>query len=306
MHGMRIKTNDLKHITTILIIVYWLTPFNLFSQNVNNKTFEKALAGKSSYQSDLIDYYYNTTKNYIEAINWCNILIKNPTAKESEMEYAYRILGLCAYGGKGMDTSIDNAISYWKHGVGYKGGSCALYLGRVYAANIKDSIEAIKWYVQAADLKNKTAAYFLAQLYENGFVAKPDGVKSYFPGVSKNIMLASKYYDIYINDMGYNWSGVPTNSKLLYKLAQWYYAGEGNMEKNYVKAFKFLNLSIECNENSKDKYKLSITEEGNALWCISVCYRFGRGVEKDELMARRYVKRAAEKGNINAISLLDE
>lgn len=305
---MKIKTNDTMRIVMALIFAICLSPLYGQSKEIDKlqQTIEKASRGESSYQSDLVDYYYNTAKNYSEAIKWCNVLIANQNAKDNNKEYANRILGNCAFKGTGMEKSIDNAITYWKRGVEYKGGACALSLARVYASQLKDSIESIKWYKHAADLENKTAAYYLAQLYENGYIMTQNGIKIYYPNIDKDIYQASKYYDIYINHMGYNWSGVPTNSKLLYKLAMWHYTGEGGLVKNYARAIDLLNTAVESNVNCKEEYKLSSEDEGNALWYISICYRFGRGVEKDELIARRYVKRAADKGNVNAKSLLKE
>lgn len=268
---------------------------------------EKASNGESSYQTDLINYYFNTSKNYAEAIKWCNILTENQGAREYQKEYANRILGYCYYQGRGIKRSIEDAIRYWKNGVELKGGSCALELAGIYENEKKDSVEAIKWYQKAAELENKTAAYFLARLYEEGYAKTSDGKKIYYPNVGKDLSLAAKYYEIYVENMG--WSrvgGVPANSNILYKLARLYYTGEGNLNKDYTKAFKAFNLALEKNEDSKAEYKLTQLEEGDALWCISVCYRFGRGVEQDELTARRYVKRAAEKGNENAIALLGE
>lgn len=289
-----------------IAIIIGLCSLATYSKEIANLplAIEKASNGESSYQSNLVDYYYNTSKNYAEAIKWCNVLVNNSSARETEKEYANRILGYCAYEGTGRNKSIEDAIRYWEQGVQLKGGSCALSLARLYAKEMNDSVESIKWYQKSAELENKTAANFLAQLYETGYITGSNGTKIYYPNIGKDISKAAKYYEIYINKMGYSWSGVPTNSKLLYKLANWYYTGEENIERNYSKAFNYFNEAIERNERSTEEYKLTPTEEGNALWRISVCYRFGRGVEKDELIARRYVKRAAEKGNENAIALL--
>lgn len=308
MLGMKIKIIDLVQIAKILIIAILMFPIQGLSKEISNLplAIEKASNGESSYQSDLVDYYYNTSKNYTEAIKWCNVLVDNSSARESEKEYANRILGYCAYEGTGRNKSIEDAIRYWEQGVKLKGGSCALSLARIYAKDLRDSIESIKWYQKSAELENKTAAFFLAQLYETGYVKAANDKNIYYPNISKDISQAAKYYEIYIKKMGYSWSGVPTNPILLYKLANWYYTGEENLERNYSKAFNYFNRAIESNENSKADYKLTPKEEGNALWCISVCYRFGRGVEKDELIARRYVKRAAEKGNENAIALIEK
>lgn len=305
---MRKKINKFNCVAVILAITICTYHFDASSKKLNNvpQTIEKAIDGDSASQTDLVDYYYNSTDNYIEVIKWCNILIANPKSEDHQKEYANRILGYCAYEGKGFDKSIDDAVAYWKRGTAYQGGFSALALAKVYNKELKDSVESIRWYRQAAEWKNKTAAYFLAQLYENGYEEKSDGGKAYYPNVSKNVADAAKFYDIYIERMGYGWSGVPVNSKLLYKLAQWYYTGESNLPKDYTRAFGLYNSAIESNSDSDEKNRISTEEEGNALWCISVCYRFGRGVEKDELTARRYVKRAAEKGNLNAISLMEE
>jgi len=305
---MKAKIIDSVQITISVIVAIIIFPIQGVSKEIANLplTIEKASKGESSAQSNLVDYYYNTAKNYSEAIHWCNILIENADAKEHYKEYANRILGYCAYEGTGMNKSLDNAIRYWNQGVRLKGGSCALSLARIYAKELRDSVESIKWYQKSAELENKTAANFLAQLYEMGYVLRSNDKKIYYPNIRRDIAQAAKFYEVYIKNMGYKWSGVPTNSKLLYKLAQWYYTGEENLERNYSKAFNYFNRAIESNENSNTEYKLTSSEEGNALWCISVCYRFGRGVEKDELIARRYVKRAAEKGNENAIALLRE
>lgn len=302
MLGMKIRINR-----KFYIIIISLCSFVAHSKEIPNLplAIEKASNGESSYQSDLVDYYYNTSKNYAEAIKWCNILVENQGAQEYEKEYANRILGYCAYEGAGMKKSTEDAIKYWTQGVRFKGGSCALSLARLYEKEMRDSVESIKWYQTSAELENKTAAYFLAQLYESGYVLRSNK-KVYYPNVTTDIAQAAKFYEVYIKNMGYKWSGVPTNPKLLYKLAQWYYIGYENLERNYSKAFNYFNRAIESNENSDTEYKLTSSEEGDALWCISVCYRFGRGVEKDELIARRIVKRAAEKGNENAITLLNE
>ena len=104
--------------------------------------------------------------------------------------------------------------------------------------------------------------------------------------------------------MGYPWADCPANANLLYKLGSWYFKGESNLSQNYDRAYNLFNEALEMNERSEESKKLTQEEEGDILWNLSICYRFGRGVEKDELIARRYVKKAAEKGNKDAISLL--
>lgn len=270
------------------------------------EVIKKANNGDSSSQSDLIDYYYNRIKNYDEAISYCELLLNNSNAEEHNKEYANRILGLCAEYGTGMPKSLDNAVSYFKNGIELKGPSSAYSLAKLYEREMKDSVEAINCYRESAELGDKGSMLFLGELYEKGFIENSNKTKTFYPDVKKDISQAAKFYDLYIDKMGHYRGAAPINSQLLYKVGQWYYEGEGNMEKNFTKAFNYLDNAIKGNENSSEDKKLTKEEMGNALWCLSVCYRFGRGTDKDELQARRYVKRAAEIGNQNAISLLNQ
>lgn len=302
---MNIKINNIMR--SLVIFVFFavcLCPLYGQSKEFTNlqEIIAKALDGDASYQSKLVDYYYNTTKNYMEAVRWCKIMAENSNAKENNKEYANYILGICAYYGRCSEKSIKKAITWWKRGVENKSGRCAWILAYVYVKDLKDSIEAIKWYKRSAELKNKEAAYFLAQLYENGFETS-NGTNVFYPNVDRNISQAEKYYAIYLGEF---FDENHNNSKLLYKLAKWNYFGEGNLPQNYTRALGLFISAIKYNDNCKEEYKLSTDEECDALWKISICYRFGRGVEKDELTARRYVKKAAEKGNKNAKALLNE
>lgn len=89
MHGMKAKIIDSVQITISVIVAIIIFPIQGVSKEIANLplTIEKASKGESSAQSNLVDYYYNTAKNYSEAIHWCNILIENADAKEHYKEY---------------------------------------------------------------------------------------------------------------------------------------------------------------------------------------------------------------------------
>lgn len=258
-------------------------------------------------QLDLIDIYYNTENNYIEAIKWCELLIKNPNATDSDKGYAYLILGLCAKSGKGMQKSDLSNFLYWEAGANYNEDRCALYLANRFLKE-KDTVNALRWYEKAADLKNVDATYFLGELYETGAAITPDRTDT---ALLRQDLLdklkAKKYYEDYLK-ITLKKDKLKENhrSKVYYKLAHWYYSGESNIERIYTLAYDYFYKAIKENEKCKDENKLSAEEEGDALWHLSICYRFGRGVEKDDVKAQYYAKQAAEKGNEKAIAILNE
>ena len=73
-------------------------------------------------------------------------------------------------------------------------------------------------------------------------------------------------------------------------LGEMYYHGDG-VDKDYGRAVTLLNNGI--NDNA------------NAMYLLSKCYRFGRGVKKDIKKAEELEKRAATYGNEDAKSILE-
>ena len=305
MHGMKRSISNIQFLATLVMVAIILSSSRLYAKTINDlpAVIEKATGGNADSQSDLVDFYFNNERNYQEATKWCNALLNNNSAKDSGKEFAYRILGLCAMYGHGREKSIPAAIELFKKGAKYnKKYSCSI-LGDIYAKELKDSVQSIKWYKLAAEDGNKGVANFLGRLFENGYESKSNTTKIYWPGITRDISEACHFYMIYIKSMGY-WTDCPANANLLYKLGSWYFKGESNLSQNYDRAYNLFNEALEMNEISEESKKLTQEEEGDILWNLSICYRFGRGVEKDELIARRYVKKAAEKGNKDAISLL--
>lgn len=290
-----------------IIISLTLTALNMGAKEIADLegTIEKARGGTVRAQSDLVSYYYNAKKDYSQAIYWCGMLLENPDADDNYKEFGCRILGLCNYYGRGTEKSIPKAVKHLKEGVKYKGKDCAYQLARINEKELKDSIEAINWYKKAADLNEEYSALFLGKLYENGYYEKSDKTKVYYPDISRNISEAAKYYLKYIGNMRVVNGSTPLNSKMMYKVGLWFYDGEGNLEKDFEKACRLLLDAVESSDGSSEKNRLTDEEKGDALWLVSVCYRFGRGVEQDELIARRYAKKAAEYGNEKALKSLE-
>lgn len=299
----------MKQIKRIFFLTAWILIFAgsimpLQAEAITNDEYKElmkqAKAGNSEAQIKLINFYYDSEK-YKDAIKWCKRLIATSQATDEQKCEAYYVLGDCAFWGDGMSESRKTAYKYYEIGANFGDDACALRLAIDYYDFEHDTKNSLKWYKKAAELGYFHLGEFLGNLYENNGRATMHGRMYYFPEVERNLFSADQYYDFYLNNIK-----VSKDSKIWYKRARWYYSGEGNIEKDYTRAFTYFSRAIEDNDKSKDENKLSDEEEGDALWHLSVCYRFGRGVEKDDVKAQYYAKQAAEKGNEKAISILNE
>lgn len=297
MHGMKKNTNKL--IYSIAVIIAVLICPKALSCNTTDQTEE---ANVLEYPREYVEYYY-ASQNFIEAIKWCNIIInEGPNDyKNRNKNYAYSILGLCAYNGLGMSKSVDDAIAYWEKGTHYVGGISYRLLAEHYYRSGNEE-KAFNLYKRAAKSGDVEAALIVAQAYD-GHSTNYEGLNMSFSNIKNDVEQAAEYYNLYINNSKLPW--VTFNCSVLYKLGMWNYTGNELFSQDYSRALDLFVFSITHNNSTHNECKLSFEEEGNAFWNISVCYRFGRGVEKDELKARRYVKKAAEKGNTNAINILN-
>lgn len=306
MHGM--NTTTAKLIQLILAVSLFLAFFaTANAKEIANldSEIEKARNGNSDAQSNLIDYYYNNKRDYQQTVNWCNVILNNPNSNEIEREYGARILGVCYFNGTGVDRSIDKAISTLKIGADVKNGRCAFILAKIYRDELNDYTSALNWFKKSADLGGADAAMFLGKLYENGFYSGNKNEKLQFPNVTQDLNLAANYYRIYLSKTGVNTWHEFLNPPLAYKVGTWYYNGDGNIEIDYPTACYLLEEAVKSDDEERVSKRLTDEEKGNAFWLLSVCYRFGRGVNADELKARRYVKRAAELGNPKALKTLE-
>lgn len=83
-----------------------------------------------------------------------------------------------------------------------------------------------------------------------------------------------------------------------YELGKMYFKGDllNKVEVNYSEAFKYLKQTVE----------LDSSHFGEAMHLLSLCYRFGRGTEKDLSLAEKWEKKAAEANNASAIWIMNE
>ncbi len=310
MHGMTLNIINKSLRSIIILVAICFGCFVVRSVTITDlkKTILAAESGDPKNQVDLVWHYYYDQKDYSETIKWCRVILDNPYAQEYDKGNANFVLGCCYYRGEGVKKSTSDAITYWEKGAELGSASSAYNLAAVSLNDFKDLDKAIIWLERASELKKPKATKFLAELFENGYAENYPGKKLYSPNVSKDLLKSAKYYDLYIGymNLGQINNREPLQPKIFYKLAQWYYAGEENIPQDYKKAFGYFNHTVEANEICKEEYKLAPEEIGDVLWHISLCYRFGRGVEQDELKARKYFKLAAENGCKQAQDALTE
>lgn len=188
-------------------------------------------------------------------------------------------LGLCYIAGFGVEKNDEEGMK-WIQKVAEQGWAKAqTLLGACYLDwNIKfnpgldceqRSNEAIKWYRKAAEQGYMEAQYQLAEVYRYNIENDEEAIKWYLKA----------------SEQGY--------VKAQFKLGDYY-------EK------KALNAHWERNMEAEENYRREVVkwyrraaEQGDAgaQFRLSNCYRYGYGVEKNDIEATRWYQKAAEQGD---------
>jgi TPR repeat protein len=297
-----------------------------FDESQLQAELERAQHGDCSSQIEVANYYYNQ-KEFQTALYWLNKVMDNKGKNtDSPKGYACQCLGLMYLYGQGVPQSMDVAEIWWQRGVDYKDYGCADDLIWLYEiASKKDGQKAFQARIKAADLGNYESALIVAMQYEFGS-ANPK-----YPVVEKNYAKAINYYRKYSNELesqtrtkqadqnGEVYYTMKCDCLIDYKLAIAYFIGENGVTKDYELAVVYLTRSINSYLDPKPgrmsaperminigKRQLTDDELGDAMWKLSICYRFGRGVRESAIKALEWTQKAAEKGNKNAINLLNK
>lgn len=202
----------------------------------------------------------------------------------------------CIYllGDRGFKKNISEAI-FWLQMASEQGFCPAQFLlGTIYydkhglEYNLR---EAIKWFEKAASNHSFRAMFQLADIYFHHETVK-DAEKSHF-WLENAIQLLEKEIELPAEEkMPYKFKLTPKHllNEAQILLGEMYYKGEG-VKRDYNTAVNLLNNGIESN--------------ANALYILSKCYRFGRGVEKDIKKAEELEEKAAKLGNEDAKEILE-
>lgn len=192
----------------------------------------------------------------------------------------------------------DNTISELTRKANSGDASAQYRLGKIYNSTKynqpRDSAKALYWWNIAAKNGNLDAKLILGALYEHGHLIEKEKkdtilyIKTLkFPYIKKDIQTAiSLYKECAISD-NYPWAQ--------YHLGNIFYNGE-EVEQDYKQAVMYYKRA--ANNNKLDKSDRCV-----AMNRLSICYRYGRGVEPDSLESIHWREQAALNGFIDAMDI---
>lgn len=260
-------------------------------------------------------------EDYTESVSRANKTLSDPKSSDYDKARACSHLGYCYYNGNGVARDIDRALALWERAYEYdKQTPRALTLAEVYGyctSRYFSPEKSISWYEKASPY-NTEAALFLAKSYEQGYVEFNGGQGKTVTDrsvISRHDRGKSLfYYEEYLSHLSainYMKEFIDVDPAMEYYVANCYYNGDG-VEKDFEKAVYWYKQCIEhCNDSDtfyNRPYKrhsgLTDAELGEACWNLSICYRFGRGVGKNQLKSRKLTLQASSLGNQDAKSYL--
>lgn len=313
------KDSNIKNMRKIILLLIVLLNAIVSYGEINvQERIAEANKGDASAQASLVRYYYGN-KEYGSCTEWAMTLVNNTGTNKDQRITANLYLGLLYANGEGVDKSRQMAISYLENGVKLESADCADILSQIYEIDSENRnlTKAFEWLKKSAELGDYQNAYSIAVHYEIGS-GKFKKSNLNFPEPITNYQMAIKYYELYIENLPF-YKPNPEHEyqrkrrhdpEIEYKIANAYFYGEIGVAPNYEKAIKYYNIFIDGNGDTNSYMKRGVTMSdqklGEALWNLSTCYRFGRGVVKNELTARKLIRKAAEKGNEKAINFLNK
>lgn len=277
------------------------------------KTLADAETGNIHSQLELV-YYYDDERDYPSAMKWAQSVVDNPTTGWNDKRgIACDFLGCYAFNGQGMDKDYLKGLLLFEKAFEYGHKKSGNRLAKIFRTHPKLSNiqKAFYWYEKSADVGEYDSALFLGQLFEYGYVM--DGTDVYrYENAAQDYEKSAKYYSIYLRKAqcgGYIPNPIPCDVALEYKIGMWYFNGENGLNKNYEMALNHFQWCVDHSINEHNQFKLisnlNDIQLGEAMWNISVCYRFGRGTGKNEITAFKWAKKAADKGNDKARKFLE-
>lgn len=208
---------------------------------------------------------------------------------------ASHIIGRRYHEGIGVDIDLEEAVYYYEMGQENNYSKSLTNLGNMYRggeyfpANI---IKAIKLYCQAIENGSINSLYNLAQvfLYEENVLDLEEGIRLLNEAISKGSEASVlELADCYLTGYGVKkdyfkaieiYQTIPKNEVALNNLGNIFYNEEG-MAQDLEKSFDFYKKSADLGYVHGQKN-------------TAECYEFGEGVEKNNKLALKYYKLAAE------------
>lgn len=315
------KDMKLPIIRFFIICVYIFSPIEIISQIGNqndtiNSFYKKA---NSAHQKGDYEDMFN---------NLCLFVKYNTDTADYRLKKAYYDLGHLYAHGHFVKQNVDSAIVCFIKSSNYGHSESSRFLFDIYYFsnyNKTNINEALKWLKISADQGNFKSIYELGELYEMGetYQLKDTTVAAEYTSDGeirsvKNIVIKTKHrlsfpflkkdertaYDYYEKAVNYS-SEIIGRKVGNYEIAVLYMDGI-IFEKDFYKALDHLRECIptSINEIIKNIDKYSNEKDADALWRLSLLYRFGLGTIDNEKKANDYLKLAAKCGNQKAINAL--
>jgi len=260
--------------------------------------------------------------------NLCLFVKYNTNETDYRLKKAYYDLGHIYAHGHFVKQNVDSAIVCFIKSSNYGHSESSRFLFDIYYFsnyNKTNIDEALKWLKISADQGNFKSIYELGELYEMGetYQLKDTTVAAEYTSDGKiryvkNVVIKSRYllffpslkrdkrtaYDYYERAINYN-SEMIGRRVGYYEIAVLYMDGI-IFEKDFNKSIEYLRYCIptSINEIANNIVKYSNEKDADALWRLSLLYRFGLGTIDNEKKANDYLKLAAKCGNQKAINAL--
>ena len=208
-------------------------------------------------------------------------------------------LGKCYIFGRGVTKDQTEAVKWCRKAAERGNVDAQVDLGLMYEDGwmgeegyliTEDEAEAMKWYRKAAERGNARAQFHVGLIYAGGF------------GVPVEFVEAVKWFRK-AAEQGY----VPAQ----YELGWTYYYGGYGVTKDYAEAKKWLMKAAEPELEDAQYIPGCIFYKGGGFedsWYLlgKIYYEGGHGLTQDYAEAKKWLQKAAEKGNSDAGKALKE
>lgn len=262
----------------------------------------------------------DSKRDYATAAKLCCDIINmnNNTTGLSIVAYAFFTLGHYYLHGHYYSIDVNQAIQYFEKAseLKYLHGQAELYLATIYNSDyykVKDLDKSFQWIEKGAE-RCSTIEYLLAEIYELGYtnfltndstgvfnVKHRSKTVLNFPNIKKDL---KKAYEHYYNYFERNSCFVRPLRFDEYDLAV-ALMDSIYLEVDYTKAYEYLRrFAPSLSDLETQTYNDSKTAD--ALWRLSILYRFGLGTTDNEERANTFLKYAASCGSKKAQDALKE
>lgn len=290
----------------VLIILY--NKINNYVQEVTHMEVCKSIKEFISLYFDKSGNYEFKDLEFKESSKWDELVLFLEKEAPKNPDF-YALLSNMYLVGRGVQKSLDFALSYAQDGITKKSKYCLWFIGYIYSLGYlggRDEAKAFEFYLKAAQAGVTNCMFLVGRAYATGV------------GVGVDYEQTKYWYEQAIK---YN------NKNALFNYANAFYNGT-YVTRNYPQAFEFYRRAVQyghieatCNlgllyyhglgvdRNVKkgiEYLKLAADNDNPpALYKLGTLYFNGENVKKDEDMGLDLLYRAAELGSQGAAKFLD-